>query len=173
MKYKMLIIIVIVLILFIFKPTNISKSYNGINFDFNNEEMEEPVTIGINGTITRDLMLRPKTFKGTISVDSNIFEFTEPVSFMPIPYGKSKKYYELILDFENVSDWKLNHDSLYNRFGQRALWIIYTDRNFSVISIVPMPPDKDGGWTSSSEIIAAPCDNREDAVNITNKLRIE
>jgi hypothetical protein len=171
MKPKVFIIVFIIFILFVLTPSRMNKSFNGINFDFNNDEKIETVTVNINGILTRDLTFRPKTFKGTISIDSNKFEITEPISLTPIPYGKTKKYYELYLDYENVMNWKLNNNSLYNRFGQRALWIIYTDSNFSYISIVAMPPDKDGGWTSSSEIITAPCSNRDEAISITNRLR--
>lgn len=80
-------ILLYIILLFIITPFNVSKSYNGINFDFNNDKIVKTVTVNINGVLKRDLMLRPKTFEGTILIDSNKFEITDPISLSPIPYG--------------------------------------------------------------------------------------
>lgn len=166
------IMLLFVVISYIITPLKVSKSYNGMNFDFDNDNKVEPVTVSIKGILKRDLMLRPKTFEGTILIDSNQFEITNPISLSLIGYGRGKnKYYEFCLDFENVQSWKLNKDSLYNKFGERTLWCFDTDRNFSYISMTPIPPDKEGGWLSSSEVITAPCNNREEAIEITYLLR--
>lgn len=154
-------------------PFKINKTFEGIYFDFDNVELVEPVNVSINGTLAKDLFYRPKTFEGTISIDFNVFEITEPLTFSDNDYSSSKNYFILNLDYENITGWKLNSDYLSNHFGQRAYWIIYTDITFSNFSIVAMAPDKDGGFASASEIITAPCNNREDAVKITQKLRTD
>lgn len=157
----------------IYIPFKINKSFEGIYFDFDNAELVEPVNFSIDGTLTKDLLYRPKTFKGTISIDSNIFEITEPLTFSDNDYSSSKNYFILDLDYENIPGWKLNSDYLFTHFGQRAYWTIYTDITLSNFSIVAMAPDKDGGFTSTSEIITAPCNNREDAVKVTQRLRTD
>ncbi len=150
----------------IYAPAKVNKEFEGIYFDFDNEEFVEPVNVIINGTFARDMLLRPKIFEGIIYIDSNKFEITEPLLFSNI----SESYF-LPMEYYNVTDWNLNHDYLYNHFGQRATWSIFIDRTFSNITFVPMVPDKEGGFSSSSEIITAPCNNRDDAVRITQKLR--
>lgn len=157
----------------IYLPLEINKSFEGIYFDFENVELAEQVNFSINGTVARDIFFRPRTFEGTISIDSNIFEISKPLIFSDNFYSSSKNYFVLNLDYENITGWKLNSDYLSSHFGQRAFWIIYTNKTLSNFSIVAMVPDKDGGFTSASEIITAPCKNRDDAVRITQRLRTD
>lgn len=149
----------------IYAPAEVNREFDGVYFNFDNEEFVEPVNVSINGALTKDMLFRPKTFEGIIYIDSNKFEITVPLLF-----SKIRKSYFLPLEYYNSTDWNLNHDYLYNHFGQRATWSIFIDKTFSQITFVSMVPNKEGGASSSSEIITAPCNDRNDAVRITRKL---
>jgi len=93
----------------IYTPNEIVVAYEGIYFDFDNVEVVEPVKISINGIVSKDLWLKPKTFTGTISINSSRFEIIKP-----LPFGKTIDTFSLSLNpLEEGDIWKLYGNYLF------------------------------------------------------------
>lgn len=167
------IIILITCILFIFigtifiqstiyAPTEINYEYEGIYFDNDNPELSESVNVVISGKISKDAWLRPGAFVGNISIDDTSIEITKPILFSHL--RDSNNLY--LNDFEEGEGWSILSGSLLKHFDNtKVWWDICIDKKFSMITIVPIESGK-----SSTERIAAPCNNREDSIKINKML---
>lgn len=157
--FALMLIMIISILYFVYRPVKINEEYGGIYFDNDNSELSKKVNINISGIIKRDLMLKPESFVGSISIDSSTFEFSYPIKF-----DKVIKTFRLTLDQYNKGvEWNFYDESnLFQHPGDDVFWSIYVNRDISKITFVPIIRG-----TSSTERVAAPCDNREEAMNIT------
>ncbi len=146
----------------VYAPTEINYEYEGIYFDNDNPELAEPVNVVISGKISKDAWLRPKAFVGNISINNTSIEITKQLLFSYL--RDTNNLY--LNDFEEGKGWSFNPDSLLKHFDSNEVWWhISMDKKFSMITIVPIESDR-----SSTQRIAAPCNNREDAIKINRML---
>jgi hypothetical protein len=146
----------------VYAPTEINYEYEGIYFDNDNPELAESVNVLISGKISKDTWLRPEAFIGKISIDNTSIEITKPLLFSYL----RDTYNLYVNDFEEGEVWSFYPDSLLKHFDSDAVWWdICMDKNFSMITIVPMESGR-----SSTQRIAAPCNNRDDAIKINRML---
>ncbi|MEL7650072.1 MAG: hypothetical protein AAGU76_18470 [Sedimentibacter sp.] len=146
----------------IYAPTEVNYEYEGIYYDNDNSELAESVNVVINGKISKDAWLKPKAFVGNISIGNTSIEITKPLLF-----SRLRDTNNLYLDdFEEGKGWSFHPDSLLKHFDSNAVcWHICMDKKFSMINIVPIE-----SGISSTQRIAAPCNNREDAIKINRML---
>jgi len=169
LKEKILVAIILIgivaLLCFIYRPLNIDTVYSGIYFDRNSSDlMEQQVNVSIVGIVKKNLLLQPESFAGTISINSSIFEFIEFLRF-----DKVEKTIRLTLNKDSMNtSWRFYDESgLFNHYDGEIYWSIYLDKKLSKITFVPFISN---GKVNSSMRVAAPCDNREDALKLTQFL---
>jgi len=126
-----------------------------------NEQRATPVSITVNGYLNRNLD-GTKEFRGTI-------QFSD--GSMP------KSDTSMHITFNKAGDGLMIYDGIENgtpRFYTYGL--IFTDDQFSKVSIIKFPPVKNGasnsrGWNmGDGELIAGPAKTREQALEISNEL---
>lgn len=120
------------------------------------------LNVVISGKISKDVWLRPESFIGNISIDNTSIEITKPLLFSYLR-DTNNLYLD---DFEEDKGWSFHPDSLLKHFDSNSVWWhIGMDKKFSMITIVPIESGR-----SSTQRIAAPCNNREDAIKINRML---
>lgn len=132
--------------------TNIEYSYNGIKYQAGNLDYAEPISIIIKGVYTKERSSGDIIFKGDILVNGE----------MSVNGNDGDKYV-----FNNESS---NHTII--RWGDFRGDLFISDM-FKEISIDILEPNNKGGYSFSYNngwIISAPCNNRSEAVGISNKL---
>lgn len=145
----------------VYAPTEINMTYEGFYFDFDNAELKQNVNVSVNGSITKDTWLQPKAFTGTITIDSLSIEIVKPMLF-----SKLGRNYHLYLPYSETDyTWKINSDSFLKQYSSNANWGIFMNKKFTNITFVPSVLGR-----GSTERIAAPCNNREDAMAISRML---
>jgi hypothetical protein len=146
----------------VYAPTEINYEYEGIYFDNDNPELVESVNVVISGKISKNVWLRPEAFVGNISIDNASIEITKPLLFSNLR-DTNNLYLD---DFEEGKGWSFHPNSLLKHFDRNTVWWhIYVDKKFSMITIVPLESGR-----SSTQRIAAPCNNREDAIKINRMI---
>ncbi len=160
--FTLILIIIITVLYFVYRPSEVNKVYAGIYCDTKNIELSERVNVSINGVLKKNLILQPKSFIGTVSINSSTFEFIYPISFYK--FGKT---FGLALDYRNKNSvWKFDDaNGLFEHIKDDIYWRIYVNKNLSKITFVPMIYG-----SSSTERISAPCDNRKEAMELTQML---
>lgn len=160
--FTLLLIMIITVLYFAYRPSEVNEVKAGIYFDNNNIELSERVNISINGVLKKNLILQPKSFTGTISINSSTFEFIYPANIYMV--GKT---FGLTLDqYNEDSAWKFDDaDGLFEHIKDDIYWSIYINKDFSKITFVPIIYG-----TSSTERVSAPCDNRKEAIELTQML---
>lgn len=132
--------------------TDIEYSYNGIKYQAGNLDYTEPVSIEINGIYTKMRSSGDIIFKGDIIVNGE----------MSVGYGNDGGEYS----FNSES----NHNVIKWDYFTGDLFI---SDMFREISIDILESNGNGGQSFSYNdgwIISAPCNNRSEAVEISNKL---
>lgn len=161
-SFSIAILIVIILLYFMYRPIEIERLYEGLYIDRDIPELSEKVSVNIDGTITKDILLNPKTFIGDISINSSIFKINQPVQF-----DKVTRTFRLTLDEYSVNNvWKFyDSEGRFDHLGDKVYWSIYVDSEMSKVTFVPILE-----VGSSSERVVAPCKNREEAINLSRFL---
>lgn len=168
MREKILVTIfavaVFLLIYIAYRPMYINTSLKGLYIDRNNLDFNEQVNVVIDGVVKKNFLLQPESFYGTISINDSILELPQKVIF-----DKVHKTIRLTLDkYSKNILWNFNDKSnLFDEFENNVYFMIYLDRKLSKVTFVPFFYNGNG---SSSYRIAAPCEDREDVLNLSRFL---
>lgn len=146
----------------VYASTEINYEYEGIYFDNDNPELAESINVIIRGEISKDAWLRPEAFVGNISIGNTSIEIKKPLLFSHLRDTNNL----FLNDFEKGEGWSFHPDSLLKHFDSNVVWWdVYIDKTFSMITIVPIEYG-----ISSTQRIAAPCNNQKDAIKINRML---
>lgn len=129
------------------RPRDIQYKYNGIKYQIGNLQSAEPINIEVKGKYVKGLFGKYVEFDGTIKVGNKIF------TCKPITFNKYKM------------------SSLESSEGPYGM--IYIGDMFEKLTIEILEPNQNGGYSWSGEngwMISAPCNDRKEAVEISNKL---
>ncbi|WP_313165094.1 hypothetical protein [Sedimentibacter sp.] len=168
MREKILVMIFVIavflLIYIAYSPMYINTSLKGLYIDRNNLDFNEHVNVVIDGRVKKNFLLQPESFYGTISINDSILELPQKVIF-----DKVRKTIRLTLDKESKNIlWKFDDKSnLFKKFENNVYFMIYLDKKLSKITFVPFFYNGNG---SSSYRISAPCEDREDVLNLSSFL---
>jgi len=158
------IVLIIVFILYMIFPTKVDLTVEGVKYRLGTENRNilKPVTIQVNGTLHKSLT-GTRTFKGTLYIEGEEIPTAAEQKELTIEFDPKAQGY---LAFPNPPTYK----PPYLSFG-----MIYINNDFSQISITVH--DKDllnpgvGQWNSDDGfMIAAPAQNRAEALHISNEL---
>ena len=145
----------------VYAPKEINMTYEGIYFDFDDVELNKSVDISVKGSIIKDTWLNPKTFTGTLTINSTTIEIIKPILFSRL----GKNYFLSLNPFEIENEWKSNISDILKHLDNSTYWNIFMDKKFTKISFVPLFAGR-----GSTERITAPCNNREEAMRIARML---
>ncbi|NMA49978.1 MAG: hypothetical protein GX947_09505 [Tissierellia bacterium] len=132
--------------------TDIEYSYNGIKYQVGNLDYEEPINLEINGVYTKVRSSGEVLFKGDIIING----------VKSIGYGNDGNEYA----FNNES----NHNVI--KWDDFTGDVFISDK-FKELSIDILRANGKEGYSFSYNdgwIISAPCNSRDEAVEISNKL---
>lgn len=131
-------------------------------YDTISPKTTEQIDVSIDGIVKKNLLLQPKYFTGTISVNSSKFEFMQPIQF-----DKVRNTIRLTLSEDIMNTMWIFYDesNLFGRYDGLLSWSIYLDKNLSMITFVPFLNNK-----NLNVRVTAPCDNREDALKLSRFL---
>lgn len=128
-------------------PIDIHCGYNGIKYQASNQKSGEPINIEIKGKYVRELFTNNMQFDGTIKIGDKVFDER------PRAFNKNKM---ALLE------------SIEGHYG-----MIFVDSNFQKLTIEILEPVGNGGYTWNDKtgwMISAPCNDRVEAVKISNML---
>jgi len=129
------------------RPIDIHYEYNGIKYQSGNLQSAEPIRIEINGKLTKELYREYGEFDGTIKVGENIFT------------GRTMVF---------------NKDKMASLESSEGFYgMIFVDNNFRKLTIEIFEPTGNGSYTWDDRtgwMISAPCNDRVEAVRISNIL---
>lgn len=144
-------VVVVVLTTWIYmsytRPIDIQYRYSGIKYQIGDLQSAEPINIEIKGKFVKELFGNYGEFDGTIKVGETIF------TDRPIGFNKYKM------------------GSLTSSEGQYGM--IFIGDKFENLTIEILEPNQNGGYSWSGEngrMISAPCNDRKEAVEISNIL---
>ncbi|WMJ76067.1 hypothetical protein RBQ61_10560 [Sedimentibacter sp. MB35-C1] len=145
-----------------YRPIEIERVYEGLYIDKDIPEVSEKVSVSIDCIVTKNMLLKPKTFIGDISINSSLFRIEQPIQF-----DKVTRTFRLTLDAHSVNSvWKFyDSEGMFEHLGDTVYWSIYVDGKISKITFIPLLEN-----SSSSERVVAPCNNREEAINLSQFL---
>ncbi len=128
-------------------PRNMQSTYEGIKYQNGNAEKAEAITIQVNGEYKRSLMGREDIFKGIIIMGSESFDFSQ---------------HPLILNRNTIM--ALNDDQSVH-YG-----MLFAENRFNKFTIEIHEHEGNGIYQSNGWYISGPCNNRIQAVEISNML---
>lgn len=147
-KYILTIFLVVLLFIIFILPKKINYSYEGIKFSLQNPKYEESVEISIKGYYYKNLFI-DDYFQGTIALDNK-------------SYPGLKLY--IGNQFQMISYRDFSKDGKIDTYGE-----IFIGEDFKTLTICVVNPDS--GWSSTKGVlVSAPAKNRNEAINISNKL---
>jgi hypothetical protein len=147
-KVILLIVLFCIIGLYIFYsfPWPVNKTYDAVEYQAGNMQVEKPVKVSIDGYYYKKIILRDK-FTGTVIIDGDKFKISK-----------------LVVDSNGELLYGFNESTgSYYSYG-----VIYVNKGMNKITICI---DKNSGWNSGDGyIISAPSKSRAEALNITNDL---
>lgn len=156
-EIKTLIAFIVILIfgIWLFKVytiKNIDYKYNGIKYQIGNLEYEEPVNIEIRGKYVIGLFSPFDEFHGEITVGDKVFDYSDSTQ-------EVYNYKKIPLTLKSGSKG-LYGDVFYNNVFQQITITIRAQEGSNKYS-----------WSSRDGwLISAPCKDRKQAVELSNKL---
>lgn len=124
-------------------PIDIQYKYNGIKYQAENLQIAQPINIEVKGKYVKELFNKNVEFDGTIKVGDKIF--TGPLGF--------NKYGMTSLELGN------------EHYG-----MIFISDLFQNLTIEIHEADQNGAYSWSGWMVSAPCNERKEAVEISNIL---
>lgn len=182
------IIFIVIFIVWYLVPKNYSKTFDGLYYHLDNEEVTEQIKIHIEGII-RPNLFGNKKFEGTINIDG---EIVPPVQGAD---GELEIYYEKDFGWGTINSFgSMAYGSYYpaifpygliyfnDDFTQFTIQVTYTEskeekepRVKNIDENVTIPATKSEEEEQSriitiEEMITAPANNREEAIELSDKL---
>ncbi|HYE11445.1 MAG TPA: hypothetical protein VEF53_14845 [Patescibacteria group bacterium] len=129
------------------QPRDIHYRYNGIKYQAGNLEIAEPILIEVKGTYLKELFVREVEIDGFIKIGEKTFN----------------------CDKMRFSEYSMNTlQSSEGHFG-----VILMSDMLKELTVEIHEPNQYGGYSWSGQngwLIAAPCNNRNEAIKISNML---
>ena len=122
---------------------DVEYKYNGIKYLAGNLQSAEPINIEIKGKYVKQLFVENVDFYGTIKVGENAYNYN-PITFNKYKMGSLEPY-----------------------------GMIYISDGFEKLTIEILEPNQYGGRSFSYRngwLISAPCNDRKEAVEVSNAL---
>lgn len=165
--YITIIVFFLSVVIWYFYPKKYDKTLDGVYYQLGDNDVYEEVSVQLNGTL-QNLISGDNRFEGTIEIQG------EQLPMIPENREKLVLYYDregpgIIASYlSSGGDGVLITDNY--TFG-----LIYTDSNFEQFSVMIHTRDADnpdgGSWTGmDGYLITAPARNRDEALDITDKL---
>jgi hypothetical protein len=131
-------------------PKDIDYTYNGIKYHRDKNRPEEQIQVKIKGQYKRSIFGDSDTFKGSITIGEDLF-------------NSSDCY--LALNKDRMASLDQSASSGFGHYG-----MIFISNMFKEMVIEVHEETSNRVYSSNGWFIAAPCDERSKAVEITNEL---
>lgn len=150
--------VVITVILISGIPRKLEKSYQAIQYRYNKEEEIKKINIVVKGKLYKRLFSDTR-FTGSIVISN--YRYTKTYELMDVVFNGG------VSDgMGNLVYWTIKEGAS----DMETLGAIWMEGNFDKIAIWVFEPLYSDSKTSTDLFIAAPADNREEALEITDRL---
>ena len=169
LRIKIIIVVIIFLaiaIFWYFYPKNYNKTLKGVFYSLEDENISENVKVHMDGKLQNYLFGKRK-FEGKVELEGNNIPEVKGIDETGLELWAEDRF-GVLTSYGSV-DEEGNYKPSVHFYG-----FVYVNKDFSQLTIMITPEDESGLWSETEQlVITAPAGNRDEAIEISNKLMEE